>query len=247
MVDSASIEVNRRHRRAKTDALDVRKLVEMLVRSAKGEGKVWRQVKIPSMQEEDKRRLHRERQSGSTTKESNRMRMRSLLKLHGIRPAITPGGRGWKEYLEGSKEILPEGLWQEVVRESARPDLVKGQIRDPEGTQNKEIAQSAETDEIIQKIFTLSMLRGIGAGSAWLLVMDKFAGSEFEQPKSGPERVSPEYGANNFSAGGTSRIGAKSRVVRVWTRPRMTSMPGLFGRCLPREKRIGWPKQRSIH
>ncbi|MGH8551924.1 MAG: hypothetical protein ACRERS_01390, partial [Methylococcales bacterium] len=57
---SASIEVNRRHRRAKTDALDVRKLVEMLVRSQQEKSRVWQEVRIPSEEEEDKRRLHRE-------------------------------------------------------------------------------------------------------------------------------------------------------------------------------------------
>src|SRR5262245_35341736 len=41
VVDSASIEVNRRAKRAKTDALDVRKLLTMLVRYDGGERKVW--------------------------------------------------------------------------------------------------------------------------------------------------------------------------------------------------------------
>ncbi|MGH8474718.1 MAG: hypothetical protein ACRERV_00125 [Methylococcales bacterium] len=74
--------------------------------------------------------------------------------------------------------ILPEGAWQEVVRASERLELLKEQIRLLEGTQKKEIMESREADEIIKKIFTLSLLRGIGAGSAWLLVMDKIAGSD---------------------------------------------------------------------
>ena len=48
VVDSASIEVNRRQRRAKSDSLDATKLVEMLIRWDDGERKVWKLVHVPS-------------------------------------------------------------------------------------------------------------------------------------------------------------------------------------------------------
>jgi len=60
VIDSASIEVNRRQRRAKTDRLDVHKLLTMLLRHMAGEKKVWSVVRIPSIDEEDRRQLHRE-------------------------------------------------------------------------------------------------------------------------------------------------------------------------------------------
>jgi len=60
VIDSASIEVNRRQRRAKTDRLDVRKLLTMLLRFIAGEQKVWSVVRVPSVEEEDRRQLHRE-------------------------------------------------------------------------------------------------------------------------------------------------------------------------------------------
>ena len=60
VVDSASIEVNRRAKRAKTDRLDVEKLVTMLVRFEAGEKKVWSVVHVPSPEVEDQRHLHRE-------------------------------------------------------------------------------------------------------------------------------------------------------------------------------------------
>ena len=47
VVDSSSIEVDRRARRAKSDGLDVRKLVEMRIRYAFGEDRVWRVVHVP--------------------------------------------------------------------------------------------------------------------------------------------------------------------------------------------------------
>src|SRR6266704_4965260 len=60
VVDSSSIEVNRRKRRAKSDGLDVRKLLTMLIRSYHGERSVWRVVNVPSIEAEDQRHLHRD-------------------------------------------------------------------------------------------------------------------------------------------------------------------------------------------
>jgi transposase len=60
VIDSASIEVNRRQRRAKTDRLDVHKLLTMLLRHRAGEKKVWSVVRVPSVDEEDRRQLHRD-------------------------------------------------------------------------------------------------------------------------------------------------------------------------------------------
>jgi hypothetical protein len=60
VVDSASIEVNRRARRAKTDRLDGDKLLAMLLRYAAGERRVWSVVRVPTLEQEDARRAHRE-------------------------------------------------------------------------------------------------------------------------------------------------------------------------------------------
>src|ERR1041384_4348699 len=60
VVDSSSIEVNRRARRAKTDRLDAQKLLALLIRYAQGESKVWSVVRVPSEREEEVRQLPRE-------------------------------------------------------------------------------------------------------------------------------------------------------------------------------------------
>jgi len=72
VVDSSALEVNRRRRRAKSDGLDVRKLLSMLRRYAQGERQVWQVVKGPSVEAEDQRHLHRDletrkRERASTT------------------------------------------------------------------------------------------------------------------------------------------------------------------------------------
>ena len=60
VIDSASIEVNRRQRRQKTDKIDVGKLLKLLLRFYLGEQKVFSVVVVPSTQEEDQRHMHRE-------------------------------------------------------------------------------------------------------------------------------------------------------------------------------------------
>jgi transposase len=60
VVDSSSLEVNRRQRRAKSEGLDVRKLLSMLMRFHHGERDVWRVVHVPTVEAEDQRHLHRD-------------------------------------------------------------------------------------------------------------------------------------------------------------------------------------------
>jgi transposase len=71
VVDSSSIEVNRRARRAKTDRLDVGKLLGMLLRYRSGERRLWSVLHVPSVTEEDERQLHRE----LTTAKRERVRL----------------------------------------------------------------------------------------------------------------------------------------------------------------------------
>ena len=84
VIDSSSIEVNRRARRAKSDGLDARKLVEMLIRYKLGETRVWRVARVPSRQDEDDRRLHRGLKTLKRERTAVRNRVRGLLKTHGI-------------------------------------------------------------------------------------------------------------------------------------------------------------------
>jgi len=65
VVDSSSIEVNRRQRKAKTDALDARKLLDLLIRFDLGSRHVWGVVRVPTPEQEDARHLHRAYLTGS--------------------------------------------------------------------------------------------------------------------------------------------------------------------------------------
>jgi transposase len=84
VVDSSSIEVNRRRRRTKTDRLDAAKLVTMLMRAEGGEKKVWSVVNIPTSVEEDRRQVHRELLFTRRDRGRHTNRMKGLLAGHGV-------------------------------------------------------------------------------------------------------------------------------------------------------------------
>jgi transposase len=85
IVDSGSIEVNRRQRRAKTDRLDAQKLLSMLMRYVGGERRVWTVLHVPTAEQEDARRPHRERERLDRERLAHSNRIRGLLMLHNIR------------------------------------------------------------------------------------------------------------------------------------------------------------------
>jgi transposase len=89
VVDSASIDVDRRARRTKTDAVDLRGLFALLARYVVGDRRCWRVVRVPSVADEDARQRHRtwETLQGDRTRVINRLK--AVLATHGVRLAIT--------------------------------------------------------------------------------------------------------------------------------------------------------------
>ena len=128
VVDSSSIEVNRRARRAKSDRLDGDKLLQMLLRHRRGE-RVWSVVHEPSAQAEDERRVHRELQRLTHEHTAHCNRIRTLLVLHNLRPAQV-GGRVWAAWWAAHQAQIPPLLRAEIERECQRLELVRQQARD---------------------------------------------------------------------------------------------------------------------
>src|SRR3974377_2488619 len=85
VVDSASLEVDRRLRRAKTDRIDAGKLVRMLIRYHGGEKQLWRVVRVPSREDEDARHLHRELEGLKRERTRHRNRIHGILMQQGLR------------------------------------------------------------------------------------------------------------------------------------------------------------------
>jgi len=173
VVDSASIEVNRRKRRAKTDRLDSDKLLSMLMRYYGGERRVWAVARIPTPEQEDERRLHRELADLRKERTAHSNRIRSLLVLHNLRVEHI-GGRAWTHWWAQNAAQLPPGVRTEIERESERLSLVAKQIKTLEAQQRREVRSGAQP-----AIAQLSRLAAIGIGSAWTLVKELFGWRQF--------------------------------------------------------------------
>src|SRR3989442_9661073 len=130
VVDSASIEVNRHARRAKTDRLDGDKLLTMLLRHRTGE-RVWSVLHEPSAEDEDARRAHRELARLTQERTAHTNRIGSLLVLHNLRPRLIIGGRDWGRWWERHGEQVPPALRAQIQRESAPPALGKQPVKTP--------------------------------------------------------------------------------------------------------------------
>ena len=174
VVDSSAIAVNRRQRRAKSDGLDVRKLVSMLMRYEYGERDVWRVVHIPSVQAEDQRHLHRDLETLKQERASTTTRIKGLLSRQGVRltsvrtlPEPLEALRLW----EGSP--LPSGLRRRLWRVYAHYQCLSDQIAELEAERRAWLQSSKEAS--IEQVRQLMCLRGIGINGAWVLVREFFA------------------------------------------------------------------------
>ena len=173
VVDPASIEVNRRARRAKTDRLDGEKLLAMLLRHHAGEH-VWSVLREPTLEDEDARRAHRELQRLTHERIAHTNRIGSLLVLHNLRPSVVIGGRDWPAWWECHRDQVAPSLRAELEREATRLQLVKQQVKTIEATRSRELAEGKQP-----LVAQLARLRAIGAKGAWVLVKEVFGWRHF--------------------------------------------------------------------
>jgi len=129
VVDPASIEVDRRLRRAKTDRLDAQSLAGRLVRywENPAEGRTWRVVRVPEEADEDARRSRRETERLTEEHTGHLARIRSLLVLHGVivkrvTRDVVLGAKDW------AGRDLPIALRAELAREVSRLEIVREQL-----------------------------------------------------------------------------------------------------------------------
>ncbi len=175
VVDAASIEVNRRARRAKTDRLDVRALLGLLIRYVSGERRAWSVLRVPGAQAEDERRVYRERERLLKERGAHRARMQSLLLLHNLRRVdLRLAGLG--ERL-GALGVGPR-LRAELEREAERLALVERQLAAIAKARTSELAQPGAADPH-SKQRALERLRAVGPIGAEVLVRELFGWRSF--------------------------------------------------------------------
>jgi len=150
VLDPASIQVNRRARRVKTDRIDVLALLRALIATDRGERHVCAIVRVPSVEEEDARRSHRERQRLVRERTGHINRIKGLLFAQGIRD-IKPKLRRTRidfaalETAEGHP--LPDRLRRELEREYARLSLIATQLREVEKERDTADAQDPVVEQ----------------------------------------------------------------------------------------------------
>jgi len=178
IVDSSSIEVKRRARRAKTDRLDLGKLVTMLIRYHSGETKLWSVIHVPSAEEEDKRQLHRDLTDLKSDRASEINRIKALLATQGI--GLEKRGQAKIDLDEvrlWDGSCLPEGVMGRIRRAQERIEFISRQIQELEAQRAEELESSPRVD--VHQARALMSLKGIGPTTAWVLVMEFFGWRKF--------------------------------------------------------------------
>jgi transposase len=166
VVDSASIEVSRRARRAKTDRLDALKLVRMLVRVCAGERHVWSEVYVPTEAVEAARQVSRERTA--LTEEQTRLvnQLRSWLATWGTGLPRQRAGAWWTTVRDWAGRALPREVQARLARADARVGLVAEQIAALEAEQDAALVRASPTHAARQ----LVQLKGVATTSAAVLL-----------------------------------------------------------------------------
>lgn len=176
VIDSASIEVSRRARRAKTDRLDALKLVRMLVRYWTGERDVWRTVRVPSDGDEAAR--HRSRERSALVKEQTRLinQMRSWLVTVGAKLPRQRRAQWWTTVTTWNGAALPPPLQDRIARAEARRVVLVEQIA-ALTEQQRAIVAAAPADSAYQR---LVQLKGVAATSAAVLLEEGLVWRAFQ-------------------------------------------------------------------
>jgi transposase len=264
VVDASSIEVNRRARRAKADALDVEKLAEMLVRYHAGERRVWHVVHVPSVADEDRRHLERERMSRVQEQTRLRNRIRGLLLTQGVVvplrgdvPAALARVRLW----DGS--ALPPGLLTRLTHEWQRVEAGAAELRALEAERRAVLSrrgrgarapEPASDRAAVACARQLLQLRSIGDTIAWALATEVFAWRQFRNRRElgavlglvpTPYQSGTSHHEQGISRAGNARLrGLAVELAWLWLRHQPQSALSQwyarrFARGGPRLRRIG--------
>jgi transposase len=237
IVDSSSIEVNRRARRAKADSLDAVSLVGLLVRYCEGETSVWSTVKLPDPADEDQRQVHRELDQLRRERTDHTNRVGGLLAAIGIKVAgncILPGDLDLLRQWNG--EPVPERLKRRLLHELERMELLARQIKALEIEQAQQIRD--DQTRHVDKVRTLMGLKGVGQTSATILVYEFFGWRQFANRR--------EVGAlagltpTPYQSGESNHEQGISKAGNVWVRWIMVELAWSWLRFQPHSPLTRW-------
>jgi transposase len=182
VVDSGAIEVNRRHKHAKTDPIDAGKLLNLLCRYHGGERKVWSVVNVPTVADEDRRQLHRGLKDLQRQQTECSNRIKGLLASQGLDAPVDANFRTTlAELRDWAGQPVPAGLQQRLLQEFAVWEALHRQVRDAANEQERRLREGKEP--YLDQVRRLLGLKAVGVRSAWILVAELFAWRDIKNGK----------------------------------------------------------------
>jgi transposase len=240
-VEPTSILVNRRARRAKTDRLDAQGLLRILAAHAKGDHDVCSVVRVPTIEEEDAKRQHREREHLVQERVRIENRIAALLTTQGIRKR--PSLRSWEKDMEemrtGDGRPIPSLLRAEVNRLRRRLVMTLEMIRELEA--EREQALQTQDDMASRMIRALCRIRGIGDNFAAVLTREVFY-----RPFQNRRQIASYLGLTPtpFQSGGMDRDRQISRAGNARARKTLIQLAWLWLRYQPDSSLACWFRER---
>ena len=248
VIDSASIEVDRRKRHAKTDSIDLKSMNTLLKRHDNDADdftfRIAQVAQVPTRKDEDDRQLHRQLEASKKRRTSLSNTIKALLVGQGVKLDILSGlGKSIDTMLNGNGKPLGQVLKARLKADYAQYELVDQQINQLHKLQEKQTKEAATTKTAMVKQFT--NLRGIGTKSAWILVMEVFGWRSFQN-----RRQAGSYTGltpTPWASGDLSREQGISKAGNARIRWLMVELSWLWVRWQPQSKLSKWFKERTEH
>ena len=182
VVDSGAIEVNRRHKHVKSDPVDAAKLLNLLCRYHGGERKVFSVVNVPTVEDEDRRQLHRGLKDLQRQQTECSNRIKGLLASQGLEAPVDADFRTTLDALrDWAGQPVSTGLRQRVLPEFAVWEALHRRVRDAANEQERRLREG--TEPYLEKVRRLLGLKAVGVRSAWILVTELFAWRDIKNGK----------------------------------------------------------------
>ena len=244
--DPASIAVEQRSRRAKTDRIDGELLLRTLMAHSRGEPRVVRVVRVPDVEQEDARRTSRERGRLITEQTAHTNRIKALLRLAGLAVG-NPRRRDWLSFLERQRDWqgrpVPPQLAAEIKREHARLMLVREQIEALEEASHTAPASVAAA-QLAERRDLLLRLKGVGPVFAATLASEVFY-KDFHNRR----EVAGYFGLapSPWRSGGIEREQGISKSGNPRARHKAIELAWLWLRHQPDSRLSEWFRERTLN
>ena len=255
VLDPASLLVNRKAKQRKTDRIDAKKMVRALLAHDRGDAAVLSQVRVPSVEEEDRKRLLRERRRLVKERTSLTNSIKGLLKLHGIfnlNPRTKEFEETFADVATAYGEPFPPRARQEILRLVERLSLVQRQIAEVEAERDAVVRQGeaipvpvvpkGSDEQVAAKIAMLTQLTGIGANDATLLEHEIFY-RDFRNRRELASWVG--LVPTPWASGDTQRDQGIGRDGPAWIRAQLIQMAWRWLRHQPDSALSKWFKERT--